>query len=266
MLLGILGCFTRVACLGAALLSTYWTGLVYSFGKIHHDKVALTFALWALPLAPVGARLSVDALVRRWRSRGRAGAPPTHAALAGLPMRLTQFIVAAGYFFAGWTKLVLTGPAWANGYSLMGMIARYDNVLSGPTTRSLLACQVMSVGTLLVQCCFPLVFWWPASRWFFLPAALLFHLGTWWTMDTGPYVTLWLCLIAFLPLERIPAWTRAGVRSGSWPRAAWTLFVVLAPLALSLHVLYATLPRWSLPFSLLALAATFWRLGRGSAD
>lgn len=254
--LGLVGLFTRAACLGSAALSTYLTGLVYSFGKIHHDKVALTFALWALPLAPVGARLSLDAFLARRRS---GAAPPDTSPFAGLPMRVTQVTIALGYGFAGWTKLRVSGLEWANGYSLMGILARYDNVLSQAATQSAAFCRFMSIGTLAVQCLFPIALFWRRSRWFLLPCAVLFHVGTWWTMDTGPYITLWFCLIAFLPLERIPAWTRDGLRARSLPRKLFTALAAGVPLALSIWVFYLLLPLWMLALALAALALWFAR-------
>ena len=43
----------------------------------------------------------------------------------------------------------------------------------------------MSVGLLLVQISFPLIFLHPHLRWFYVPAATAFHLLAWKTMQTG---------------------------------------------------------------------------------
>ena len=261
LVLGILGVLTRTSCALAAGISILITGLVYSCGKVHHDKVALAFALAALPLAPVGARLSVDALARRWRA-ARAGT----AALVGAeaspwarpPVRLTQVTIALGYTFAAVSKLRESGLEWCNGYTLMGHLARHDTSLARLITGDVLVAQVVSIATLLVQGTFALVFVFPRARWIYLPAAVGFHLGTWATMDTGPYVTLWFLLIAFVPLERIPAWLAAGREHGR-TRAAWRTAVVAVPAALVLWVFSRYLPGWLI--LLLALVAAAGALG-----
>src|SRR5262245_14028807 len=73
--MGIVGLWSRVSCAAAALLTFLWIGQSYSFGKPHHDCVALMFGMLALPFAPVGARLSVDALLARIRRTKRGEDP-----------------------------------------------------------------------------------------------------------------------------------------------------------------------------------------------
>src|SRR5262245_8825969 len=55
---GALGIASRLSCAVAAIAFFAWAGLGYSFGKPHHDKVALAFAVAALPFARVGAAVS----------------------------------------------------------------------------------------------------------------------------------------------------------------------------------------------------------------
>jgi hypothetical protein len=240
--LGMLGVASRVTCAIAGVLVLYWTGLAYSFGKVHHEKVALAFTVLALPLAPVGARLSIDALLRRLR-----GAPlsaPTTSPLAALPLRLCMVSIAIGYSASGLTKLAIAGPGWANGYSLMAHLMHYHNAWSEALCQSAAWCRLMSVVTLACQAGFPLVLLVPATRWVLLPAAVGFHVTTWFAMDTGPYMTLWFLLIAFLPLERVPAWLMARWRAGGLQRLLG-LVVCGAPTGLVLFVLSHYFPWWA---------------------
>lgn len=259
---GILGLATRVSCLVAACTCTYWTGLVYSFGKVHHEKVALTFALFALVLAPVGARLSLDAVIARVRRARRGADPrevPERSDLAGVPLRLTQVTMALGYSFAGLTKLAVSGPEWANGYTLMSYCLQYDNALSGFLAQEVWVSRLLSIGALFVQASFVVVLFAPRLAWFYLPSVVLFHLSTWWAMDTGPYVTLWFCGVAFVPLERVPDWLARGWRAGAL-RCAFTVLLALVVGVGCLWVLYATLPRWTLIASLPLLHALVLRV------
>lgn len=248
---GLVGAGTRVAVPLAALASLYWTGLVYSFGKPHHDKVALAFALIALACSPCGARLSIDAWLRR--RRGRAPAPET-SPFAGVPLRVTQVTIAIGYCASGLTKLARAGLEWANGYTLVATMMKYDNVASAWLSSHFELCRATSVVTLFSQATFPVVLFWPAARWYYLPTAVVFHLATWWTMDTGPYIALWLLLVAFLPLERVPSWVREPWRPGARAAALTRALVALVPTALAVWILWFYFPAWTLLPGLLGLA------------
>ncbi|MBX3463830.1 MAG: HTTM domain-containing protein [Planctomycetes bacterium] len=236
---GALGLGARLACGIGALGFLYWSGLAYSFGKPHHDKVALAFAMAALPFARVGAGVSLDALLARWRGR------PRPALVGAMPIRLTQFTLALGYCGAGTAKLLLGGLDWFNGYTLQGIMLGHDGDWSRAFAANVDLCRLQSVGVVTVQVLFPLVFVWPRLRWFFLPAATGFHLMTWKTMDTGPYMRLWLLLFAFVPMERIPAALARGLRRGPVTALA-ILAPVAAYVALVVGVAAEVVPWWAL--------------------
>ena len=222
---GAVGLCARVSCAVGAVCFYWWSGLGYSWGKPHHDKVALAITLAALPFARVGAGLAVDALLRsRWRwprPRGRA------RCVRGAPIRIAMVTLAFGYGGAGLSKLILGGVEWFNGYTLQGIMLGHDGYLSRVVGQSVALCQLQSVGVVAVQAAFPLALISVRLRWFFLPMATFFHLMTWLTMDTGPYMRVWLMLFAFVPLEQVPAALLRGLRRGPWSRAFTTLFVAL---------------------------------------
>jgi hypothetical protein len=237
---GLVGWWTRTACVVAALGCLFVTAQVYSFGKVHHDKVSFAFALSSLALGPCGARVSVDA----WLARRRREIPREQASGAAIPLRLTQISLALGYAFAGWTKLAISGVEWANGYTLMRYLMQYDNEWSRFLCAHVGLTAALSWGALVVQGTFPLVFVFPGLRWYYLPGAVAFHVITWWAMDTGPYMTCWLLLASFLPLERIPTWLAMEWRTGSLPRRA-RMVGALVPAAPVVLVVWSTLPAWA---------------------
>lgn len=246
ILLGAVGLCSRVACAVAAALSLYWIGVAYSVGKPHHDCIALAFALAALPFAPVGARLSVDALIARWRraSRGEDGVEaPTLAARAALPLRLTQITIALGYVFSGWTKLAVSGFGWANGYTLQGIMLEFDAPWTDFFAGEPAWCAAMSVGLLAFQTSFFLIFVRAVLRWVFIPLAVAFHVMTWKTMSTGPFLTLWFTLACFVPWERTPAFLSARVLAGpAWRRVLWSAATLAAAAGL-VRAYFEFLPR-----------------------
>jgi hypothetical protein len=211
--LGIVGLFTRLACAVVALLTFYWIGSEYSFGKPHHDAIALMFGLLALPLAPVGSRLSLDSLLRR-----RQGVCPERAPWAALPLRVTQLTIAIGYFFSGATKLAVSGLAWANGYTLMAIMAENRSPWSEYFLEHRGLLVLMSLVLLLGQTGFPLVLVSTGLRWLFVPLLVLFHFMAMKTMATGTFLTLTLTLSAFVALERVPEVVARSTRTGPWWR------------------------------------------------
>jgi hypothetical protein len=252
---GIVGLWTRTSVGLAALLGIHWMGVAYSFGKPHHDFVATTFALAALPFAPIGARWSLDA----WCAARRGEPRRERGTFAAFPLRVAQVSAAIGYFFAGASKVAIGGLAWMNGYSLQAVLLSTSADWSGVAARSVALCRVMSIITVIAQGLFPLALVFPLLRWFFVPAVIAFHLVSWKTMDTGPFLTLWFTLAAFVPLERI-------VRREFWlataPRRA--LAVVAAAALVALGYVYFSL----VSIAWLALAPIPWlgerAIGKGA--
>ncbi len=245
--LGILGLFTRLACLAAAALAFYWVGTFYSYGKPHHDFVALMFALLALPFAPVGARLSLGAALARWRRSGRGIAPgrtPDIAPWAALPLRVTQVSVAVGYFFSGATKLAQAGGEWINGYTLQGIMLEFDAPWTSFFAQHRVPLVFLSAGILSLQTTFPLVLLFPRLRWLYLPSAALFHVVAWKTMSTGPYVTLWFTLACFLELERVPGFLGRLLRTGPWGLRLLRVAPFAAAAIGILHLYFLQVPGW----------------------
>ncbi len=257
IVLGTIGLFSRVACTVVAVLTFYWIGAHYSFGKPHHDCIALMLGLIALPFGPVGARLSVDSLLRRLRAAKAGGDPltrPETAEWAALPIRFTQITAALGYFFAGATKLVLAGPGWANGYTLQGIMLEYNSPWSEALASNILVLTVMSAGLLFVQVSFPLVFV-PGLRWFYVPMAIVFHLMAMQTMATGSFITLWFTLACFVDLERVPAFLSRTVASGPFWRRIAVGGALVGFAWLTFQLYFKHVPLW-LALPLVPLAVT----------
>jgi hypothetical protein len=82
-------------------------------------------------------------------------------------------------------------------------------------------------------------------------------------MDTGPFMTVWLLLWVFVPLERVPAVLARWWRERPWLGAV-ALALLLAYLALVIAVAGDVLPRWALLGGAGVLGGIAWRArGRG---
>ena len=242
VLLVLVGWRTRAACLLMALLAFWQGGLFYSLTKVRHDRVALCFATCALACSPCGACFSLDA----WLRRGRDALAP----VSWWPMRLTQVTIAIGYCAAGFTKLLQ--PGWMNGYTLQGIVLGHRGPFADVAASHVGVCQVLSIASVATQTLVPLCLWWPRLLFWLLPAGVCFHLGTWATMDTGPYLTLWTCWIAFVPLD--VAWSRLRELHASRPWLARATVAFAAGVFVVIAVVMARVVPW--PWLLAAGAIT----------
>ncbi|HEX2610869.1 MAG TPA: hypothetical protein VHK68_07635, partial [Gemmatimonadales bacterium] len=95
-LLALIGLGTRYALLVYGLCYGFFVSHAYSYGDVHHREVLYLFFILALAFSPAGQRLSVDALIRRWRARraGRPEAAPTRSDLAMWPLRFLHVLLA----------------------------------------------------------------------------------------------------------------------------------------------------------------------------
>lgn len=204
---------TRTACAVMALLAFWQGGMAYSLTKMRHDRVALFFATFALVFAPAGARLSIDARLRSPK------VPPGSSPQALWPILLTQTSIAIGYSAAGLTKLLHSG--WLNGYTLQGIILGHRGAYADLVVSSPALCQLMSFATVFAEFLCPLCLFWRRPAFLFVPTLISFHWATWATMDTGPYMTLWFLLVAFVPLDLVRPFLRERWRN----RQRWLVAV-----------------------------------------
>jgi hypothetical protein len=115
------GLFTRVSgvlTLGALLAYVHRAPLVAG-----HAEPVLSFLIFYLVIAPAGAKLSVDAWLRRRKNPEEPLVGPSVAANVGL--RLIQIHVAMFYAMMGLTKLY--GDAWWDGNAIWILLAQTES-------------------------------------------------------------------------------------------------------------------------------------------
>jgi hypothetical protein len=113
--LATIGLFARVAMLAAAAANGLIVAHHYSYQEFHHAEALMAIALGVLALSPSAAVWSVDAAVRRWRTRE---ALAETSVFARWPLRLMQWIMALTYLSAATAKLRYGGLAWFNGHTM----------------------------------------------------------------------------------------------------------------------------------------------------
>ena len=169
-----------------------WIAMGDSYGYVAHDRFAFLVALAVLP--------TVGPARRGDRTRSER---------AGWALRSIQVAVIATYFLSAWAKLRFGGWHWADGSVLTWALLRRGTPLGRHLLDSPGVLHVSQWGLILAEAASPIVLFVRGWGVYVAVAAMAsFHLVSWLTIHISflPHV---LCLLAFLPLERLwPA--RAG--------------------------------------------------------
>ena len=205
-LIGATNRFPRIAGWVVAPAFTWWVLIGMSDGKVDHDHLALTVALWVLPtVAPTKA--------------GNPYADQTRSEAAGWAIRCVQISVICTYFLSSIAKLRGAGwtLAWPNSAILTWAIVRRPHPVGEWLLHHPWMLHVMQWVGIIGEFLSPAILW-LKGRWQLLGA--LFFLG-FHAANTAILLIHFLptvvCWLAFAPLERIVPWwhrRRAAVPAG----------------------------------------------------
>ena len=120
-----IGAATRVTSILAFLITISYSQRV-PVANFGFDQILGMMCLY-LALAPCGAAMSVDGLIRKWRRRRNGLAmdvAPVRYASARMASRLIQLHLCAIYFWSGFSKL--KGPTWWTGEAMWNVIANQE--------------------------------------------------------------------------------------------------------------------------------------------
>jgi hypothetical protein len=190
-------CFATLAATGRAprtlgaitfLLYMDWIVMGDSFGYVAHDRFAFFVALAVLPT--VGSARCGDM---------------TPSERAGWAIRCIQLAVVGTYFLSSWAKVRDAGFRWANGAVLTWAFLRRGTPLAHHLLHHPQFLHVSQWAAICAEFVSPVVLF-LRGRWVYLGVAamLSFHLFNEETLRINffPHV---LCILAFLPLEKVGA-------------------------------------------------------------
>ena len=185
---------------GLAVFALYleWMVVAFSYGKVDHDRFALLVALAVLPT--VGAV--------RWGDR-------SDDERAGWALRCIQVSVVLTYFLAALAKLRYGGVEWVDSATLMRAVVRRGTALGEQLIDQPGLLHAAQYGLLGFELLSPLMLLRGRIGRLFLAGAVLLHAVTYATITISflPHV---MCLLAFLPLERVAAaWCARRGTSGT---------------------------------------------------
>jgi hypothetical protein len=200
----LVGYRARLALAVAAPLYLYHWALFNSWGKVNHGKIPAIFALFVLIVAPAAARLSVDTWRRSRTSAVRSATDP----IAGWALRVVAVVIVCAYLFSVYSKLRNTGVSWAwepvlLPYMQFGEGWAHEFLAANP---QLLV--VMQFVTLLAEAASVLLLTGNrAIRNVLLPILAMFHLGSYYLLETEFFAYL-VCYLVFFDTERLLTWSR----------------------------------------------------------
>ena len=198
--LGAAGVFARfaipVAWVGAFFLNGMWT----SVGQPMHNDTHLILGVVPLLFAPTTDAWSLA-------NRRRGAAPPAPSVRYGWPLRTAMIVVAGGYFFSGFSKVIFSGPAWVLGDNLRWALYAVSDQNARPIVSAVLLAShpllthAAAAGALLTELGFPVVLWKPKAAWFFVPSAVLLHAGIGLTMHLDYSAWALTAIVVFVPWD-----------------------------------------------------------------
>ena len=153
--LATIGLFTRVSLPVAWAAGVFLNAMVTSNGKIMHNDVMLLLALVPLLAAPSADAWSLDA-------KRRGSGHPVPSERYGWPVATAMIVVAGGYFFTGFAKLVHSGPAWFTSDNLRWVLYTSSDSQGVPNDVALFVADrawlahLLAFGTLALEVSFPL--------------------------------------------------------------------------------------------------------------
>jgi Vitamin K-dependent gamma-carboxylase len=186
-LVAMTGRLPRIAGIVCAAGMLDWLSNAFSYSKINHDHFALVVALCVLPL--VGRALFSD------RERSES---------AGWSLRAIQVAVVATYFLAAVAKVLDAGWGWASSAVLVWALSRRGTFLSDWLIQLPWLTYTMQWVVFVAELMSPAMLW-LRGRVLYLAVAFWigFHAVTYLLLSIH-FVPTAVCLLAFLPLERIP--------------------------------------------------------------
>jgi hypothetical protein len=174
----LLGLWTRASCLLAGLLLYHLAPLetvIFTASPWVKGFTLTVPALVVLSFAPCADVLAVG------RRRGAPDPPPSWE--YAWPLRLIQLLLCQVYLFAGWAKLVKTGPGWLSVESVQRYILQYaqnENFNVFTTVGTWIAdrpwlCLAAAAAALVVDFGFVTVLFWRRGRRRLLAAVAVWH-------------------------------------------------------------------------------------------
>ena len=193
-LLAAVGLLTRVSMIVTALGALFLQGVFLATNALNHYWFLPVYAMIALCFTDTRDRWSLDYYL--WGAR-----PNTRQSSlleTGFARQLVLVLAVGFYFAAGVSKLATTGLGWADGHLIQYFAETRRNVypLAAPLADNLWLCQLLAIGSLVLEAGAPIALVSRRLRFAFVCGWIMMHLGIRYVMGPGywPNIVV-LCLL-----------------------------------------------------------------------
>lgn len=169
----------------AAVILLLFQGYSFSFEKIDHGQVTLTYAAMLMP------SLLYELRVQDNNKR------PLNSHKFSWILFLIQLTIAGVYFLAGAEKLLTSGFEWATVETFRNYVSLHGQELGIKLAENNLLAHILPWGALLFQLFFFVILFQKRLKILILILGVFFHLGTKFLMDIGPYFSSWIFVYIF---------------------------------------------------------------------
>lgn len=163
-----------------AILFIIMQGYYFSFEKVDHGYATLTYATLLMPFF-------ITELSQQTRKQN----------IQTWSLPVIQTAIAGAYLLAGLEKIFTGGFSWATAHTFRTYLSQHPTPLGEQVAESELLCTLLPVGALLFQLGFILMLFFPRLRYIFIPAGILFHVGTVLLFNIGAYFSPWIFVYIF---------------------------------------------------------------------
>ncbi|WP_028982022.1 hypothetical protein [Sporocytophaga myxococcoides] len=194
-ILCILNIYPVFTAITAVVTFIYFQAVFFSFEKIDHGYTTLNYAGLVMPFLLYQQQKNVN--------RGSLLLPDW-------PLQLIKLSLCLCYLLAGLEKLFISKGVWLSPVTFKSYLYLHQAPLGMQILNYPALCAALSIAAMIFQLGFICILWNEKLKWIFLPAGILFHLGTVVLLGISSIINPWIFTYIFFiqwseiePLKRL---------------------------------------------------------------
>lgn len=181
-ILCILNIYPVFASITAVLTFIYFQAVFFSFEKIDHGYTTLNYAGLIMPFLLY--------LKKKNENHGSLLVPDW-------PLQLIKLSLCLCYLLAGLEKLFISKGAWVSSVTFKSYLYLHQAPLGMQVLNYPILCTALPIAAMIFQLGFISILWNEKLKWVFLPAGILFHIGTVLLLGISSIINPWIFTYIF---------------------------------------------------------------------
>jgi hypothetical protein len=164
------------ACL-SIIVFLYLVGLVFSFEKTDHGYATFTYAALLMPLLIYA---------------NKAASKNKEEKQNGWALKMMYLLIGIAYLQSGLEKILISHWEWVRPETFKSYLLLHETSFGMWVFHQDVLTTILPFAALCFQLGFISTFFIDKAKWFFIPAGILFHIGTYHLFDAGGYYSPWI--------------------------------------------------------------------------